>query len=127
MSDLIKVGRRVDVTAKGVQGVIAFVGKTNFAPGTWIGVVLDEPKGKNNGSLRGIEYFKVLNATFDKRYNVLMETFTSSVRITMECLLEKPKLFRLMTMGNLSKRQAMIPFLPQKLLEVVIVCKFVFF
>ncbi|XP_018575471.1 dynactin subunit 1 isoform X5 [Anoplophora glabripennis] len=58
MSDLLKVGRRVDVTAKGVQGVIAFVGKTNFAPGTWIGVVLDEPKGKNNGSLRGHEYFK---------------------------------------------------------------------
>ncbi|KAJ8931890.1 hypothetical protein NQ314_015159 [Rhamnusium bicolor] len=58
MSDLLKVGRRVDVTAKGVQGVIAFVGKTNFATGTWIGVVLDEPKGKNNGSLRGQQYFK---------------------------------------------------------------------
>ncbi|KAJ8938699.1 hypothetical protein NQ318_007987 [Aromia moschata] len=58
MSDLIKIGKRVEVTAKGVQGVIAYVGKTTFAPGTWIGVVLDEPKGKNNGSVRGQQYFK---------------------------------------------------------------------
>ncbi|CAH1099765.1 unnamed protein product [Psylliodes chrysocephalus] len=58
MSDIFKVGKRVEVSAKGVQGVIAFIGKTGFAQGTWIGLILDEPKGKNNGSVKGQEYFK---------------------------------------------------------------------
>nr|CAI5831023.1 unnamed protein product [Callosobruchus analis] len=58
MAELLKVGRRVEVTGKGVQGVIAYVGKTNFATGIWIGIILDEPKGKNNGSVGGQEYFK---------------------------------------------------------------------
>lgn len=60
MSEPLKVGMKVEQTGKGVQGVVAFIGKTQFAAGEWIGVILDEPKGKNNGSLRGVEYFKVL-------------------------------------------------------------------
>jgi len=59
MSDLIKVGRKVELTHKNTRGVIAYIGKTNFAPGKWIGVILDEPKGKNDGSVQGVEYFKV--------------------------------------------------------------------
>ncbi|VEN45973.1 unnamed protein product [Callosobruchus maculatus] len=58
MAELLKVGRRVEVTGKGVQGIIAYVGKTNFATGNWIGIILDEPKGKNNGTVSGQEYFK---------------------------------------------------------------------
>lgn len=59
MSDLIKVGRKVELTNKNTRGVIAYIGKTNFAPGKWIGVILDEPKGKNDGTVQGVEYFKV--------------------------------------------------------------------
>ncbi|XP_057658950.1 dynactin subunit 1-like isoform X2 [Diorhabda carinulata] len=58
MSVQLKIGQRVEVVAKGVQGTVAFIGKTGFAQGTWIGLVLDEPKGKNNGSVKGQEYFK---------------------------------------------------------------------
>ncbi|KAF7279198.1 hypothetical protein GWI33_007604 [Rhynchophorus ferrugineus] len=58
MSDLIKVGQKVEVSSKGVQGVIAYIGKTNFATGKWIGLILDEPKGKNDGTVQGHEYFK---------------------------------------------------------------------
>uniref|UniRef100_A0AAR5PMJ9 Dynactin subunit 1 n=1 Tax=Dendroctonus ponderosae TaxID=77166 RepID=A0AAR5PMJ9_DENPD len=58
MADLVKIGQRVEVTAKSLQGVIAFVGKTSFATGKWIGLILDEPKGKNDGSVQGTEYFK---------------------------------------------------------------------
>ncbi|XP_031349690.1 dynactin subunit 1 isoform X2 [Photinus pyralis] len=58
MSDYLKVGQRVEVKDRDVQGVIAFVGPTGFATGTWIGLVLDEPKGKNNGTVKGQQYFK---------------------------------------------------------------------
>jgi dynactin 1 len=59
----LKIGQKVKVTGKDVQGLIAFVGPTNFAPDTWIGVKLDEPKGKNNGTVQGVEYFKVSGTT----------------------------------------------------------------
>lgn len=60
MSDKnLKVGQRVEVTGKDVRGVIAYVGMTSFATGKWIGVILDEPKGKNNGSIKGNTYFNV--------------------------------------------------------------------
>nr|XP_015838702.1 PREDICTED: dynactin subunit 1 isoform X2 [Tribolium castaneum] len=58
MSEQLKVGQKVKVTGKDVQGVIAFIGPTSFAADTWIGLKLDEPKGKNNGSVQGVEYFK---------------------------------------------------------------------
>ncbi|KRZ17029.1 CAP-Gly domain-containing linker protein 1 [Trichinella zimbabwensis] len=41
-----------------IPGKIAFVGDTRFAPGEWAGVVLDDPVGKNNGSVAGVMYFQ---------------------------------------------------------------------
>ena len=41
-------------------GRIDFLGETKFAPGEWAGVVLDEPVGKNDGSVGGVSYFKVI-------------------------------------------------------------------
>ncbi|XP_017784402.1 PREDICTED: dynactin subunit 1 isoform X2 [Nicrophorus vespilloides] len=58
MSEAFKVGERVEVTGKEVQGTVAFIGLTNFATGKWIGLVLDVPKGKNNGTVQGKQYFK---------------------------------------------------------------------
>lgn len=54
-----KVGQRVEVPGKDCQGVIAYIGHPSFASGKWIGVILDEPKGKNNGTIKGQCYFKV--------------------------------------------------------------------
>ncbi|XP_016431317.1 CAP-Gly domain-containing linker protein 1 isoform X2 [Sinocyclocheilus rhinocerous] len=39
-------------------GVIQFLGETQFAPGQWAGIVLDEPIGKNDGSVSGVRYFQ---------------------------------------------------------------------
>ncbi|XP_078668148.1 dynactin subunit 1-like isoform X21 [Branchiostoma floridae x Branchiostoma belcheri] len=53
----MKVGMRVEVAGKGLVGTVAYVGTTMFASGKWIGVVLDEKKGKNNGTVQGKKYF----------------------------------------------------------------------
>merc|ERR1719506_2053320 len=39
------------------RGFIRFCGQTSFAAGEWIGVELDKPNGKNDGSVRGVRYF----------------------------------------------------------------------
>uniref|UniRef100_A0A8D3B403 CAP-Gly domain containing linker protein 1 n=1 Tax=Scophthalmus maximus TaxID=52904 RepID=A0A8D3B403_SCOMX len=38
--------------------IIQFLGETQFAPGQWAGIVLDEPIGKNDGSVAGVRYFQ---------------------------------------------------------------------
>lgn len=75
MSEPLKIGMRVELTGKGIQGSIAFVGKTQFASGDWIGVILDEPKGKNNGSLRGVQYFKVVKLPHETNLPILLNRF----------------------------------------------------
>ncbi|KAM4564541.1 dynactin subunit 1-like isoform 3-T3 [Fundulus diaphanus] len=52
-----KIGSLVEVTGKGQRGTVAYIGATLFASGKWVGIVLDEPKGKNDGSVQGKRYF----------------------------------------------------------------------
>ncbi|KAK3739845.1 hypothetical protein QZH41_009088 [Actinostola sp. cb2023] len=54
----VRIGMRVETVAKGLKGTVAYVGATQFASGKWIGVTLDEAKGKNDGAVQGREYFK---------------------------------------------------------------------
>lgn len=54
----VRLNQRVEVTGKDVRGIVAYVGSTMFASGKWIGVILDEPKGKNNGTVQGKSYFQ---------------------------------------------------------------------
>ncbi|XP_055971373.1 CAP-Gly domain-containing linker protein 1-like, partial [Sorex fumeus] len=52
-----QVGERVWVNGN-KPGFIQFLGETQFAPGQWAGIVLDEPIGKNDGSVAGVRYFQ---------------------------------------------------------------------
>ncbi|CAK5113500.1 unnamed protein product [Meloidogyne enterolobii] len=53
-----KLGDQVKMKTGGRAGVVAFVGPTDFQAGIWIGVILERPEGKNNGSVDGRVYFK---------------------------------------------------------------------
>ncbi|XP_003387401.1 PREDICTED: CAP-Gly domain-containing linker protein 1-like isoform X2 [Amphimedon queenslandica] len=50
------LGDRV-IADGGKKGTVSFVGPTQFAKGTWIGVSLDAPEGKNDGKVGGVQYF----------------------------------------------------------------------
>ncbi|XP_029921465.1 CAP-Gly domain-containing linker protein 1 isoform X2 [Myripristis murdjan] len=52
-----QIGERVWVNGN-KPGYVQFVGGTQFAPGQWAGIVLDEPIGKNDGSVAGVRYFQ---------------------------------------------------------------------
>ncbi|KAA3681339.1 uncharacterized protein DEA37_0003437 [Paragonimus westermani] len=51
-----KVGDRVQVSG-GRIGTLKYLGPAEFAPGEWAGIELDEPLGKNDGSVGGKRYF----------------------------------------------------------------------
>lgn len=52
----LELGDRVLFNGK--NGVLAFLGTTQFAKGNWAGIVLDSLEGKNNGSVNGVQYFE---------------------------------------------------------------------
>ncbi|CAH8821841.1 unnamed protein product [Trichobilharzia szidati] len=75
----VKVGCRVKIASRSVLGTVAFVGITQFSPGKWVGIILDEPKGKNNGTVQG------------KRYFTCEENFGIFVRPSQLTLLDGPE------------------------------------
>ncbi|XP_046734684.1 kinesin-like protein KIF13A isoform X3 [Diprion similis] len=57
LPDWVIIGESVLVRPYSSSGVIAYVGATEFASGNWIGVELDAPTGKNDGTVQGHRYF----------------------------------------------------------------------
>lgn len=54
----LSVGDRV-IVSSGMgsrAGILQYLGETKFAPGNWCGVQLDEPTGKNDGTVDGVQY-----------------------------------------------------------------------
>mmetsp|Transcript_25185 Transcript_25185/g.45945 ORF Transcript_25185/g.45945 Transcript_25185/m.45945 type:complete len:233 (-) Transcript_25185:63-761(-) len=55
----LTIGARVLIASQDNQeGTVRFLGSTQFAAGTWVGVVLDGPRGKNDGSVKDVRYFE---------------------------------------------------------------------
>jgi len=58
----VEVGKRCQLGPDSARrGEVAFVGEVDEIPGIkgpWVGVVLDEPTGKNDGSVNGKRYFQ---------------------------------------------------------------------
>jgi len=53
----MEVGMRCQVNPGGRRGSVKYVGEIpELEPGHWIGVVLDEPSGRNDGQARGVRY-----------------------------------------------------------------------
>jgi len=57
----ITVGARCEVAPGARRGAVAYVGHIDASPGLWIGVRLDEPLGKHDGSVKGTAYFSAPN------------------------------------------------------------------
>eukprot|EP00929_Paragymnodinium_shiwhaense_P054256 TRINITY_DN27180_c0_g1_i1.p1 TRINITY_DN27180_c0_g1~~TRINITY_DN27180_c0_g1_i1.p1 ORF type:complete len:830 (+),score=190.95 TRINITY_DN27180_c0_g1_i1:61-2550(+) len=69
-AELPGVGERVSVKAppqpsgvshgvdEYVKGFVRFAGPVEFAAGEWVGVELDDFRGKNDGSVKGVRYFE---------------------------------------------------------------------
>ncbi|XP_066531682.1 kinesin-like protein KIF13B isoform X2 [Hoplias malabaricus] len=53
----LKVGESV-VLSGSKCGTVRYVGLTDFSAGVWVGVELDSPAGKNDGSVEGRRYFR---------------------------------------------------------------------
>jgi dynactin 1 len=51
-----QVGQTIQL-ADGKLATVRYVGQTEFAAGEWIGVELEGPTGKNDGSVQGERYF----------------------------------------------------------------------
>uniref|UniRef100_A0A915J1J4 CAP-Gly domain-containing protein n=1 Tax=Romanomermis culicivorax TaxID=13658 RepID=A0A915J1J4_ROMCU len=67
-STSLRVGDRAAVLGSpDKKGVVRFLGVTKFAAGRWAGLELDNPNGKNDGSVQGERYF-----TCRPRYGVFV-------------------------------------------------------
>ncbi|PMD45716.1 hypothetical protein L207DRAFT_482205 [Hyaloscypha variabilis F] len=53
----LAIGQTVELN-DGRTASIRFIGQTEFAPGEWIGVELEDNGGKNDGSVKGERYFE---------------------------------------------------------------------
>ncbi|XP_056621125.1 kinesin-like protein KIF13B [Triplophysa dalaica] len=68
LPDWLKEGEYVTVGTN-KTGTVRYVGPADFAKGVWVGVELDVPAGKNDGSVGGRQYFQC-----NPGYGVLVRT-----------------------------------------------------
>ncbi|CDO93154.1 unnamed protein product [Kluyveromyces dobzhanskii CBS 2104] len=87
----IGIGDRVVI--RSLTGVVRFLGETEFSPGIWVGIELDEPLGKNDGSVKGVRYFELsagkrghMYGIFSKKEGVYKDSRPSSQHVDSNTL-----------------------------------------
>lgn len=107
--DWVVVGESVLIRPYNSSGVIAYIGKTDFAGGTWIGVELDAPTGKHDGSVDGVRYFncKPKHGKFVRADKLILDRRGRAMRLdkaealaNAKCSLLKDSLPRSRSRGN---------------------------
>nr|XP_023016379.1 kinesin-like protein KIF13B isoform X2 [Leptinotarsa decemlineata] len=108
--DWVVLGESVLIRPYNSSGVVAYIGGTEFASGTWIGVALDAPKGKNDGSIKGIRYFdcKPKHGMFVRADKLILDRRGRAMRLdkaealanSNKCSLSKDTLPRSRSRGN---------------------------
>lgn len=75
---------------KGSTAIVRFKGETSFAPGIWLGLELNNPTGKNNGSVNGVSYFACSEncGIFIKETSLLIDG-DSKMKLVIDRLQEK--------------------------------------
>ncbi|XP_030756486.1 kinesin-like protein KIF13A isoform X3 [Sitophilus oryzae] len=102
----VVLGESVSIRPYNSTGVVAYIGETEFAPGTWIGVELDAPKGKNDGSVNGSRYFtcKPKHGMFVRADKLSFDRRGKAMRLdkaaSNKCLLNKDTLPRSKSRGS---------------------------
>ncbi|CAH0562408.1 unnamed protein product [Brassicogethes aeneus] len=106
--DWVVLGESVLIRPYNSSGVVAYIGETEFANGTWIGVELDAPKGKNDGTVKGVKYFecKPKHGMFVRADKLILDRRGRAMRLDKEALsnshkcLNKESLPRSRSRGN---------------------------
>merc|ERR1712159_154281 len=77
----IVVGSRCEVQPGGRRGCVKFCGALEGKEGVWVGVELDDPLGKNDGSAGTVRYFTCAenHGTFAKPTNVSCGDFPNDL------------------------------------------------
>ena len=55
--EIFSPGDSVLIKSKG-KGRVSYFGPVHYSSGNWVGVTMEKPVGKNNGVIKGKEYFK---------------------------------------------------------------------
>eukprot|EP00949_MAST-11_sp_MAST-11-sp1_P004583 g4583.t1 len=67
----LSIGQEIQLKS-GKRGTIRFLGQTSFAAGSWVGIELFAAVGRNNGTVKGVQYFscKPLHGIFVRSSSV---------------------------------------------------------